>query len=83
MQKERTEHDNTEHARAEDARLQRARLRATTRNVTAMLPHKPDKQFVAAFLENNRMKNRRRLYRALISKGRARLMIASLKNDSA
>jgi hypothetical protein len=43
------------------------------------LPHKPDQQFVAAFLEANRIEIRRRLYRVLASKGRARSMIASLK----
>jgi hypothetical protein len=62
----RREHDRTLHDSAVQGRTERARLRAINRNATATLPHKPDKEFVAKFLEKNRMENRRRLYRALL-----------------
>ena len=46
-------------------RAARELLRAVDRNGTDLPPLKPDKQFVAAFLEKNRIESRQRLDRAL------------------
>ena len=65
-------------------RAARELLRAVDRNGTDLPRLKPDKQFVAAFLEKNRIESRQRLDRALPwRRRRADLMTAAPEFASA
>jgi hypothetical protein len=59
-------------------RAARGLLRAVNRNMTDLPRLKPDKQFVATFLEKNRIESRQRLDQALSwRRRRADLMTAA------